>query len=98
MPSKRSISWMPVGEVTLISVSQSPITSMPTKIMPCSRSVGPIAAQISRSRADSAHFSGRPPTCMLERASPAAGTRFTTPTGSPSTRMMRLSPCRTAGS
>ena len=29
---------------------------------------------------------------MLERASPSAGTRLMAPTGSPSTRMMRLSP------
>ncbi len=34
MPSKRSSSWMPVGEVTLISVSHPPITSMPTKTWP----------------------------------------------------------------
>src|SRR6185437_8955561 len=33
-PSRRLISWMPVGEVTLISVRSSPITSMPTKINP----------------------------------------------------------------
>src|SRR5215467_1476663 len=33
-PSSRLISWMPVGEVTLISVRHSPITSMPTKIRP----------------------------------------------------------------
>ncbi len=32
--SKRLISWMPVGEVTLISVKYSPMTSMPTKIRP----------------------------------------------------------------
>ena len=50
-PPKRFTSRMPVGEVTLISVSQSPITSMPTKIRPRSLSVGPIAAQMSRSRA-----------------------------------------------
>ena len=31
---ERAISWMPVGEVTLISVSQSPITSMPTNTSP----------------------------------------------------------------
>ena len=34
MPSSRAISWIPVGEVTLISVSQSPITSIPTKTSP----------------------------------------------------------------
>jgi hypothetical protein len=88
---------MPVGEVTLISVSQSPITSMPTKISPRSRSAGPMAAQISRSRSDSAIFSGRPPTCMFERVSPSPGTRLIAPTGSPSTRITRLSPFSTAG-
>lgn len=34
VPSSRSISWIPVGEVTLISVIKSPITSIPTKISP----------------------------------------------------------------
>src|SRR6516225_975625 len=96
-PSSRAISWMPVGEVTLISVSQSPITSMPTKTSPWARRVGPIAAQISRSRARSAVRSGRAPTCRLARASPSGGTRMTAPMASPSTRMMRLSPWRTAG-
>ena len=41
--------------------------------------------------------SGRPPTCMLERASPSAGTRLMAPASSPSIRMMRLSPLRTSG-
>jgi len=41
--------------------------------------------------------SARPPTCMLERASPMAGTRLIAPAGRPSIRMMRLSPWRTAG-
>src|SRR3569832_234325 len=31
-PPKRLTSWMPVGEVTLISVMYSPITSIPVKI------------------------------------------------------------------
>ena len=38
---------MPVGEVTLISVSQSPITSMPANSSPRSRSAGPSRWQIS---------------------------------------------------
>ncbi len=54
-------------------------------------------AQISRSRSVRAAFSGRPPTCMFERVSPLAGTRLMAPTGSPSTRITRLSPCRTSG-
>ena len=42
---------MPVGEVTLISVSHSPpITSMPTNSSPRALSSGPSAAQISSSR------------------------------------------------
>jgi hypothetical protein len=88
---------MPVGEVTLISVRAPPITSMPTKISPRSRSVGPMAAQISRSRSVSASFTALPPTCMFERASPFCGTRLMAPTGSPSTRITRLSPSATAG-
>ena len=50
---------MPVGEVTLISVIQSPITSMPTRMKPRSRRAGPIRAQISRSRPVRPTFSGR---------------------------------------
>lgn len=37
MPLKRSSSCKPVGDVTLISVNQSPMTSIPTKIRPLSR-------------------------------------------------------------
>ena len=48
-----------------------------------SRSIGPIRAQISRSRSLSPIFSGRPPTCMFERVSPACGTRLIAPTASP---------------
>src|SRR5262249_52583100 len=62
VPSSRSISWMPVGLVTLISVSQSPITSMPANTIPCARRSGPMRAQISRSRAESATRAGVPPT------------------------------------
>src|SRR5205085_9272606 len=62
MPSSRAISWMPVGEVTLISVSQPTITSIPTKTSPWARKVGPIAAQISRSRAVSPVLTARAPT------------------------------------
>ncbi|CAK0747943.1 hypothetical protein WCLP8_1850014 [uncultured Gammaproteobacteria bacterium] len=36
---------MPVGEVTLISVSQPPITSIPVNSKPLSRKIGPIAAR-----------------------------------------------------
>ena len=42
-------------------------------------------------------FSGRPPTCMLDRVSPLAGTRLIAPTGSPLTRITRLSPLLTSG-
>ena len=49
-------------------------------------------------RAVSTLFSGRPPTCMVLRASPCAGTRLTAPIGTPSTRIIRLSPARTAAS
>ena len=41
-PPNRFTSRTPVGEVTLISVSQSPITSMPTRTRPRFRSSGPI--------------------------------------------------------
>jgi hypothetical protein len=37
---------MPVGEVTLISVIKSPITSMPTNSSPRARSAGASRAQI----------------------------------------------------
>ena len=87
----------PVGEVTLISVSQFPITSMPTKIMPSRASSGPMISQISMSRLVRPAFIAWPPTCMLERASPCAGTRSMAPTALPSIRMMRLSPLRTSG-
>jgi hypothetical protein len=43
---------------------------MPTKIRPRCFSAGPMASQISRSRGQLG-FSGRPPTCMLARASPS---------------------------
>ncbi len=96
-PSKRSSSWMPVGEVRLISVSYSPITSIPTKIWPFSLSRGR-SRRRSRGHARSGRpFPGRPPTCMFERTSPAAGTRLIAPTASPSTRITRLSPLLTAG-
>ncbi len=88
---------MPVGEVTLISVRKPSITSMPTNSKPRSRSAGPIAAQISRSRAVRSVSFGVPPRTMLERRSSGAGTRLTAPANSPSTRMMRLSPCRHRG-
>ena len=51
----------------------------------------------ARSRSVRTVLVALPPTCRLARASPAAGTRSTPPAGSPSTRMMRLSPLRTSG-
>ncbi len=89
---------MPVGEVTLISVElavdhvdadedQAALAQMPAR-----------AARRSRARARvRSVFLGEPPRTMLERRSSAAGTRLTAPANSPSTRMMRLSPCFTAG-
>ena len=58
-PSKRSISCRPVGEVTLISVSQSPITSMPTKIRPLLAAAPGRSPRRSRGRAWSASPSRR---------------------------------------
>ena len=89
---------MPVGEVTLISVRKPSITSMPTNNRPRSRSAGPMAAQISRSRAVSSVSFGVPPRTMLERRSSGAGTRLTAPANAPSTKIIRLSPSFTAGS
>ena len=96
-PPRFLIARIPVGEVTLISVRKPSITSMPTKISPRSRSAGPIVWQISRSRGVRSVSFGVPPRTMLERRSSGAGTRLTAPANSPSTRMMRLSPCFTAG-
>ena len=50
-PPSRCTARMPVGEVTLISVSQPSITSMPTKTRPRRFNSGPMRAQIARSRA-----------------------------------------------
>ena len=97
IPLNRFSCWAPVGLVTLISVSQSPITSMPTKIRPRRFSSGPMAAQISRSRAVRSTGSATPPTRRFDRTAPFIGTRLIAPTGSPSIRMMRLSPASTAG-
>jgi hypothetical protein len=54
-----------MGLVTLTSVRQSPITSIPTKCRPCCRSSGASPAQISRSRSMTASALGfQPrPTC-----------------------------------
>jgi hypothetical protein len=50
LPLNASMATMPVGEVTLISVSHlPPMTSMPTNSRPRRLSSGPSAAQISRS-------------------------------------------------
>src|SRR5436309_6303103 len=77
VPSNRSIATIPVGEVTLISVSHSPpITSIPTNSSPRRLSSGPSAAQISRSRGVSSVFSADPPTARLLRNSPSLGSRL----------------------
>ncbi len=55
-PPRFLIARMPVGEVTLISVSKPSITSMPTNSSPRSRNAGPMRAQISRSRAGQVGF------------------------------------------
>ena len=82
------------AKVTLISVKYLPITSIPTKISPRLCNSGPIVVQISKSRSVSLDFSARPPTCIFDLASPEAGIRFVAPLGSPSIRIMRLSPFR----
>ena len=96
-PPSRCTARIPVGEVTLISVSQPSITSMPTKTRPRRFNSGPMRAQIARSRAVSSVSAAAPPRTMLERMSSPAGTRLTAPSASPSTRMMRLSPSETCG-
>ena len=97
MPPSRSTSRTPVGLVTLISLRRPSITSMPTKKSPSARSTGASSAQISRSASLRAAASGAPPTARLLRNSPPVGTRFTAPSGSPSTSRMRLSPAFTPG-
>src|SRR5215212_4103139 len=96
-PPRLAIARIPVGQVTLISVRLPSITSMPTNSSPRSRSAGPRVAQISRSRSERSVACAAPPRTMLERRSSGAGTRLTAPAYLPSTRMMRLSPCFTAG-
>src|SRR6201992_643443 len=96
-PPNRAMARMPVGEVTLISVRLPSITSMPTNSSPRSRSLGPSVVHISRSRLDNSVACAAPPRTMFERRASAAGTRLTAPANSPSTRMMRLSPCLTSG-
>src|SRR6201991_3838907 len=96
-PLRRAIARMPVGDVTLISVRLSSITSMPTNKSPRFFNSGASVAQISRSRGVNSAAWAAPPRTMLERRSSACGTRLTAPANSPSTRMIRLSPCFTAG-
>src|SRR5262245_5891910 len=96
-PLNLSIATMPVGEVTLISVISPPMTSMPTNSRPRRFNSGPIASQISCSRAVSSVCSAVPPAARLERNSPSFGLRLMAPATSPSTRTMRLSPSATAG-
>src|SRR5262249_16918915 len=92
------ISWKQVGLVTLISVSQSPITSSPTRSSPCAASFGPSAPAISRSRFDSGFATPVPPAARLPRVSPALGMRARQcGTGLPAISRMRLSPSRISG-
>src|SRR5262245_33359802 len=88
---------IPVAEVTLISVRKPSITSLPTKSSPLSPRPGPIRLQISASRFVNSVAARTPPRTMLDRRSSAAGIRFTAPAYSPSTKMMRLSPCLMLG-
>src|SRR5262249_49496563 len=52
---------------------------------------------LARPRPGSRHFTPGPPPCGRGRPSPPGGPRLRAPAGSPSIRMMRLSPCRTSG-
>ena len=80
MPLNLSMATIPVGEVTLISVSHvPPITSMPTNSSPRRLSSGPSAAQISRSVSVSSVASAVPPAARFERISPCAGRRLIAP-------------------
>ena len=72
-PCFASISRMPVGLVTLISVTKPPMTSSPTNSMPRSRMTGPICAASQRSRSVRARLSALAPAARLPRWSPARG-------------------------
>src|SRR6185503_11911548 len=67
------ISRKQVGLVTLISVTQSPMTSRPTSSRPRSASLGPSAAAISRCRAVTGCATPRAPAARLPRESPGLG-------------------------
>ena len=93
-----AISTMHVGLVTLISVSQSPITSRPAKTMPAFTSSGPTASPISRSRAEIGCATPVPPAARLPRVSPAFGMRARQwEKGLPSITSTRLSPFAISG-
>jgi diguanylate cyclase (GGDEF)-like protein len=92
------ISRMHVGLVTFTSVRWSPITSRPTISSPAAFSAGPSVSAISRSRADSACATPRPPAARLPRVSPAFGIRASAyGAGTPSITRIRLSPWTIAG-
>ena len=89
------ISWIPVGLVTLTSVSRPPITSMPTKKSPSRRSRGARRSTIRRSSASRPVAHGAAADVEVgAQLSRSAGTRSSAPSGSPSRSRMRLSPRR----
>src|SRR5262245_15321582 len=92
------ISRKPVGLVTLISVSQSPITSRPTSSRPRFASVGPSASAISRWRLLTGCATPFAPAARLPRDSPGLGMRARQcGTILPSIRITRLSPSLISG-
>ena len=74
-PNCLSNSRIPVGLVTLISVTKSPITSSPTNIIPLAANAGPICPASQRSRS----LRGRPtpfaPAARFPRLSFSEGIR-----------------------
>src|SRR6185437_662742 len=91
-----SSSRMPVGLVTLISVTKPPMTSSPTKSMPLAASAGPIWPASQRSRSSSGRPTPRAPAARLPRLSWGCGIRANAyGTGSPSMRSTRESPVAT---
>ena len=82
-PTWRLSSWMPVGEVTLTSVSRPPMKSSPTKTSPSAARRGAMSATMARSAAVTSHGSTRPPAWMLDRTSSSRATRLMAPRTSP---------------
>src|SRR5262249_22667825 len=99
--SKPLWSWISrkqVGLVTLISVSQSPITSRPTSSSRRAASFGPSAAAISRCLAPIGCATPRAPAARLPRDSPVFGMRARQwGTALPSISSTRLSPWAISG-